>query len=91
MVGSNYPPGVTGNEYEIAGPDLTWEDQHYCDDCEKYTEFDFESFRKIISGRCAVCSNEIDLGTYGDYFVDPDRQRDEQMDKEEDSRLSKGE
>ena len=87
MVGSNYPPGVTGNEYEIAGPDLMWEDEHFCEACDKYTEFDCESFNKIVSGRCTVCASDIDLGTHGDYFIDPDRQKDEA----EDIRLLKGE
>ena len=32
---SNYPPGVTGNEYEIAGPD--WEEEIECPKCEKET------------------------------------------------------
>ena len=26
---SNYPPGVSGNEYEIAGPDNEWEDDDF--------------------------------------------------------------
>ena len=29
----NYPPGVTGNEYEIAGPDKEWEEQFVCKSC----------------------------------------------------------
>lgn len=27
---SNYPPGVTGNEYEIAGPDSEFEEEFEC-------------------------------------------------------------
>lgn len=27
---SNYPPGVTGREYEIAGPDNEWEEEFEC-------------------------------------------------------------
>ena len=26
---SNYPPGVTGNEYEISGPDKEWEEEDW--------------------------------------------------------------
>ena len=33
---SNYPPGVTGNEYEIAGPDKEWEDEHWECTNQKY-------------------------------------------------------
>jgi predicted RNA-binding Zn-ribbon protein involved in translation (DUF1610 family) len=28
---SNYPPGVSGLEYEIAGPDNEWEDEFECE------------------------------------------------------------
>jgi predicted RNA-binding Zn-ribbon protein involved in translation (DUF1610 family) len=28
---SNYPPGVSGLEYEIAGPDNEWEEEFECD------------------------------------------------------------
>lgn len=28
---SNYPPGVTGNEYPIAGPDREWDDYRECE------------------------------------------------------------
>lgn len=27
---SNYPPGVTGNEFAIAGPDKEWEEEFQC-------------------------------------------------------------
>lgn len=30
---SNYPPGVTGNEFEIAGPDKEWEIERECPVC----------------------------------------------------------
>ena len=36
---SNYPPGVNGNEYEIAGPDDEWEDEDFS--CSN-DEFDME-------------------------------------------------
>ena len=62
MTLSNYPPGVTGNEYEIAGPDDEWESEHYCEKCEKTTTFRCESFRKQRSGICSECESELDLG-----------------------------
>lgn len=31
---SNYPDGVTGNEYEIAGPDKEWEEEFECENDE---------------------------------------------------------
>ena len=62
MTLSNYPPGVTGNEYEIAGPDSEWEDTHNCEKCEKDTLFSCESFQKQRSGICSECDSDIDLG-----------------------------
>ena len=62
MTLSNYPDGVTGNEYEIAGPDSEWEEELYCAKCEKTTTFSCESFRKQRSGICSECESELDLG-----------------------------
>ena len=62
MTLSNYPPGVTGNEYEIAGPDDEWESEHYCGTCEKTTMFSCESFRGQRSGICGECDSDLDLG-----------------------------
>ena len=59
---SNYPDGVTGNEYEIAGPDDEWEDTHYCEKCQKDTLFSCESFRGQRSGICDKCGSDVDLG-----------------------------
>ena len=59
MTLSNYPPGVTGNEYEIAGPDDEWESEHYCGTCEKTTLFRCESFRKQRSGICSECESNL--------------------------------
>ena len=62
----NYPDGVTGNEYEIAGPDSEWEEELYCAKCEKTTTFSCESFRKQRSGICSECESDIDLGHVDD-------------------------
>ncbi len=32
---SNYPPGVTGAEYEIAGPDFESTDMVFCEHCDR--------------------------------------------------------
>jgi len=66
MTLSNYPDGVTGNEYEIAGPDSEWEEELYCAKCEKTTTFSCESFRKQRSGICSECDYDIDLGHVDD-------------------------
>ena len=68
MTLSNYPPGVTGNEYEIAGPDSEWEEDLYCAKCEKTTTFSCESFQKQRSGVCSECESDIDLGHDDDYI-----------------------
>ena len=66
MTMSNYPPGVTGNEYEIAGPDSEWESEEYCAKCEKTTTFSCEAFRGQRSGICTECEFDIDLGHVDD-------------------------
>tara|TARA_Y100001949_G_scaffold143511_1_gene126122 strand:- start:720 stop:989 length:270 start_codon:yes stop_codon:yes gene_type:complete len=77
----NYPDGVTGNEYEIAGPDDEWESEHYCEKCEKDTVFSCESFQKQRSGICGECDSDIDLG-HTDDDIDWDSVREQQEDLE---------
>ena len=78
--GWNYPPGVTGNEYAIAGPDREWEDELYCEKCEKDELFYCESYQKQRSGRCPVCDSDIDLG-HDDDYIDWDSIREEKEDR----------
>jgi hypothetical protein len=79
--GWNYPPGVTGNEYEIAGPDDEWEDELHCKKCEKITTFNCESFRKQRSGICSECDSDVDLGHMDD-DIDWDDVREQKEDLE---------
>ena len=65
-MGWNYPPGVTGNEYEIAGPDKEWEEEFYCEECDKDIIFHCESFQKQRSGICGECDSAIDIGSTDD-------------------------
>jgi ribosomal protein S27AE len=37
---SGYPPGVTGNEYEITGPDFTGDEPRPCPDCGGDTAYE---------------------------------------------------
>ena len=78
-MGWNYPPGVTGREYEIAGPDDEWESEHYCEKCEKDTMFSCESFQKQRSGICSECDSDIDLG-HTDDDIDWDAINDQRED-----------
>jgi hypothetical protein len=54
--GSNYPPGVTGNEYEIAGPD--WETStvlRYCERCQEEQTGTQYGCRRWEAWECDVC------------------------------------
>jgi hypothetical protein len=41
---SNYPPGVTGNEYAIAGPDKEWVAWRHCPTCGWEGEADHQAY-----------------------------------------------
>ena len=56
---SNYPPGVTGNEYEIAGPDYEQESNEVCPECQgRMMERGYHG-EKWLS--CCECSYQVDL------------------------------
>ena len=74
---SNYPPGVTGNEYAIAGPDYEKESDTPCPECGGQTmEQGYQHERWL------VCENEhtTDLEPV-DKEPDPDRAYDEERDR----------
>ena len=58
---SNYPPGVTGQEYEIAGPDTETESREYCQWCaspqDGYTMT--YSYQRWFS--CLTCDQQTDM------------------------------
>jgi hypothetical protein len=87
---SNYPPGVTGNEYAIAGPDSDWEEKMdvKCenDECEKVDE----PQEVVVSGEsyagtnyytwdCPLCSHAHDFEREEE-GPDPDDARDAWLD-----------
>jgi hypothetical protein len=52
---SNYPPGVTGNEYEIAGADAEWIEERQCNNDEfDYVMVSPEAFKYAseLGSRC---------------------------------------
>lgn len=53
-MGSNYPPGVSGNEYQIAGPDYEKEADGPCPECGAHALFEqgYHSNRWIFCGEC---------------------------------------
>jgi hypothetical protein len=88
--GWDYPPGVSGNEYEIAGPDKEWEANQTepCENCLKWVHEDdtvyFESYRGQVSWECAFCHwmNIVEFDEYepDDYEEDPDYLREMKRD-----------
>ena len=80
---SNLPPGVTGNEYEIAGPDYEDEAVRYCPKCDEETEGTIEGYDRSAWFRCGVCNNTTDFQADE---PDGDRQRDERIERELDRR-----
>ncbi len=56
---SNYPPGVTGREYEIAGPDYEGDSEEICPKCGKYLiEQGYHGGRWLV---CFGCDYRRDL------------------------------
>ena len=58
---SNYPPGVTGNEWEIAGPDYEAEVEVVCPTCDNTTPAFAIGFHgeAWLEGDCSFCGGEI--------------------------------
>ena len=52
---SNYPPGVTGNEYEIAGPDREWSEEFECSN----EEFEYVMITPYAYEFCSELGNKI--------------------------------
>lgn len=65
---SGYPPGVTGNEYEIAGPDKEWEEERTCsnEDCGFSGLVNGETYNNTEAWTCPQC------GRAHDAYVGPD-------------------
>lgn len=55
---SNYPPGVTGNEYAIGGAESEWEEIRECPSCEWIGYMPHEYHREF--GIRAFCANPND-------------------------------
>jgi len=52
---SNYPPGVTGNEYAISGAEHEWEEEITCPFCDWTGRVHHEAHREF--GVVAFCEN----------------------------------
>lgn len=55
---SSYPPGVTGNEFEIAGPDWEAEEVHFCFHCDKVQDHIVTGFDGMVWKTCQFCLRE---------------------------------
>jgi hypothetical protein len=49
---SNYPPGVSGREYAIAGSDREWEEKAICEKCNQDQVAMMESYRNLVWWTC---------------------------------------
>ncbi len=77
--GWDYPPGVTGNEYAIAGPDYEKESDIPCSVCGKpTTEFGYGDQRWLT---CVEFDHITNLELF-DEGPDPDRAYDEKRDRQ---------
>ena len=56
---NNYPPGVTGNEYEIVGPDYEKEIDTPCPECSG--QLVEQSYRKECWVVCCACPYQLTL------------------------------
>ena len=75
---NNFPPGVTGNEYAIAGPDYEDEADVPCPQClsEDVMKLGFQGVNWLY---CNGCQQETTLAH--DPGDDPDRKYDEERDR----------
>jgi len=74
----SYPPGVTGNEYAIAGPDYEKESDERCPKCdEELMELGYRGERWLAC--YSTCGYTMDLPPIE---PDPDRAYDEARDRQ---------
>lgn len=71
MSASNYPPGVTGNEYAIGGAQREWEEERECPHCGDVQTLHHEAHYEFTTGVVAFCPDPDCEGRYG-FDVEPD-------------------
>ena len=95
-MGGNYPDGVTGGEYEIAGPDREWDDvrtvscqNEECEDfdVEKDLPLSLSSYRSDEWGtfECPVCKTQGEYEGTTNYEDGPDPDEAYERMRDEDS------
>jgi len=70
MTLSNYPPGVTGREYQIGGADREWTERRECPTCGVEAVLDHEAHREFPTGVIAYC-NDPDCDGSDGFDVEP--------------------
>lgn len=61
---SNYPPGVSGREYQISGAEREWEEKRWCHSCDRETDWWMEAYQGAIHGECEnfdTCGGFLDF------------------------------
>ena len=74
---SNYPPGVTGSEYEIAGPDTEVESREYCKWCASPQDGYTMTYRYERWFDCESCGETTDMESVPEELEIPDPRFDE--------------
>ena len=73
MMSGNYPPGVTGNEFAIAGPAFEEESNVKCSECGGITmAYGYRHERWLVCQDCKHIMDDLDTSE-----PDPDRAYDE--------------
>ena len=63
---SNYPPGVYGSEFEIAGPDTEETTERFCGRCDCLREGTEYTYREEVWWICDYCKEQYDGYTEGE-------------------------
>lgn len=61
---SNLPPGVTGDEFEIAGPDAEEERDRYCRRCEDVQPGMLQAYWRHVWWVCDECGETEDVNEW---------------------------
>ncbi len=81
---SNYPPGVTGNEYAIAGPDAEEPAEDFeCPNCQS-TSGTKLSYQRQAWIACNNCDYQLDTTDDYDNGPDPDAAYDKMREERDD-------
>ena len=69
---SNYPPGVTGYEYAINGPDYEDDTDEPCWYCENTEGNVKQGYNKEVWIICGECGKQTDIEYDSDYYREDD-------------------